>query len=203
MNFLVKLVVNCFTIFYPIKIYGKENIPSGKALFICNHFRAIDCGYVAKAYKKDIKFLAKKELFKNKLTSKVLNFAGAIPVDRDNPELKTMLSVIKYLKEGHKVCVFPEGTRNKSGTTNLQDTKAGYVVFATSTSCPIVPIMLSGKGRFLKRQKMIIGKPIEFTEFYGKKLDKEKIEELNKIVRENLEKIQSSMSDIKAKNGNN
>ena len=74
MNFLHKIPIFFWSIFYPIKIYGKENIPSGGAILVCNHFRAMDCGFVARAYDKDIKFLAKKEIFKNKIA--VLALSG-------------------------------------------------------------------------------------------------------------------------------
>lgn len=199
MNLFCRFIVKSFSIFYPKKVYGKENIPQGKALLVCNHFRALDCGYIASIYNKDIRFLAKKEIVKNKLVGKIVKSFGAVPIDRENPELKTMLSVIKYLKAGHKVCIFPEGTRNKSGTNELQETKPGYIVFAISASCPIVPIIQIGKGKLFKRQKFIIGKPIEFTEYYGKKLDKETINKLNEIVRENLLNLSNILSDIKKK----
>ena len=66
MNFLHKIPLRIFNLFYPLKIIGKENIPEGKAILCSNHFSLLDCGFVATAYSKDIKFLAKKEIFKNK-----------------------------------------------------------------------------------------------------------------------------------------
>ena len=65
MNFIQKIPVYVFSLLYPIKVYGKENIPQGGAVFSCNHFRAIDCGFIALISSKKTKYLAKKEIFKN------------------------------------------------------------------------------------------------------------------------------------------
>ncbi len=207
MNFICRSILKAFLTVYPTKKYGKENIPEGRALLICNHFRAIDCGFVASIYNKDIKFVAKKELFKNKLISKIIKDFGAIPIDRENPEMQSILTVMKYLKADHKICIFPEGTRNKTGTNELQDFKGGYLVFALKTKSPIVPIMMLKKAKIFRKTIMVIGKPIYLDEYYDKKLSDNELDELNQIVRENMIKQQQSMSDIIAKkrnkNGNN
>ncbi len=195
MNFFLKIPIAFFYLLYPLKVHGKENIPEGGAVFACNHFRAIDPGYIVRVYDKKVKFLAKKELFKNKLFNKILKAYGAIPIDRDNPDLKSILEAIKVIKNGDKLCIFVEGTRNKSGTTDLQETKGGAIVFAVKAKCPIVPIMFLKKGGFLKRTHLIIGKPFTFEEFYGKKLDDEAMEQMNQVVRAKLIEQQQILKD--------
>ena len=64
MNFFQKIPVFFFSLMYPMKVYGKENVPDAGAVLVCNHFRAIDCGFIVRICDKDIKFLAKKEIFK-------------------------------------------------------------------------------------------------------------------------------------------
>lgn len=186
MNFIHKIPLFFFNIFYPCKIHGKENIQSGANIFVCNHFRAIDCGFIANVYNKDIFFLAKKELFKNKLFAKIIKSYGAIPVDRENPDLKIMLEILKVLKGGHKLVVFPEGTRNKTGTTELQEMKSGSMIFAVKAKCPITPMMLSGKARIFRKTHIIIGKPFELEEFYNKKVDSSDIIKMENIVRDKM-----------------
>ena len=201
MNFFHKIPLFFFNIFYPYKIHGKENIPEGGAVFVCNHFRAVDCGFVADAYSKDIYFLAKKELFKNKFLAKIIKSYGGIPVDRDNPDMKSMLAAIKVLKEGHKLTIFPEGTRNKSGTTELQPIKGGSMIFAVKAKCPIVPLMLSGKARFMRRTHLIIGKPFELSDYYAKKLCDSDLSEMEKIVSEKMKEQQLILFNILYKSG--
>jgi len=102
MNFFQKIPIFFFSMLYPMKVYGKENIPEGGAVLVSNHFRAIDCGFIARICDKDIKYLAKKEIFKNKLISKIVKSYGAIPIDRDNPDMKSLLEAIKEIKKGNK-----------------------------------------------------------------------------------------------------
>ena len=201
MNFFHKIPLFFFNIFYPYKIHGKENIPEGAAVFVCNHFRAVDCGFIADAYSKDIYFLAKKELFKNKLLAKIIKSYGGIPVDRENLDMKSMLAALKVLKEGHKLTIFPEGTRNKTGTTELQQIKGGSMIFAVKAKCPIVPFMLSGKAKFLRRTHLIIGKPFELSEYYSKKLTETELDEMEKIVSEKMREQQRILYDILSKKG--
>lgn len=196
MNFLHKIPIFFWSIFYPIKIYGKENIPSDGAILVCNHFRAMDCGFVARAYDKDIKFLAKKEIFKNKLFSKIVTSYGGIPIDRDNPDLKSLLAAIRTVKDGHKLCIFAEGTRNKSNTNQLQELKSGTALFAVKAKCPIVPIMMYKKAKIFRRTHMIIGKPFTLEPFYDKKLSQEEQDEMDNIVREKMIEQQDILTEI-------
>lgn len=199
MKFIHKIPLFFFNIVYPYKIHGKENIPEGGAVFICNHFRAIDCGFVADAYNSDIYFLAKKELFNNKLLGKIIKSFGAIPVDRDSLDIKTMMQALKVLKNGHKLTIFPEGTRNKTGTTELQPIKGGSMIFAVKAKCPIVPMMLNGKAKPFRKTHLIIGKPFELGEFYDKKLTDEDMIKMEQIVFDKMVEQQNKLFELLSK----
>ena len=111
---VVKPLWALFTLIFPSKVYGKNNFPQGKALIVANHYTAIDPCYMLKFAKKDIFFLAKKEAIENKRFGKFLISVGAIPIDRENNDVRAMMNAIKVLKEEKKLVVFPEGTRNKT-----------------------------------------------------------------------------------------
>ncbi len=199
MNFWQKIPVFIFNLIYPSKIYGKENIPQGSAVFVCNHFSALDCGYMVKTYNKDLYFLAKKELFNKKLLAKLLKSYGGIPVDRENPDIKSLFSAVKVLKEGHKLAIFPEGTRNKTGSKKLQPIKGGTVVFAVKAKCPIVPMMMSRKARPFTKTHLIIGKPFTLEDYYDKKLTNELIDEMGKLVYDKMCEQEKILSEILSK----
>lgn len=196
MNFIKKIPIFFFSLLYPLRVYGKENVPEGGAIFASNHFRAIDCGYIVRAYDKNVNFLAKNELFSNKLYSKILRAYGAIPIDRDNPDMKSLLQAIKTIKKGNKLCIFVEGTRNKTKTNELQEIKGGAMVFAVKSKCPIVPIMFLEKGKIFKVARLIIGKPFTLDEFYDKKLDDEQFEKMNAIVKAKMIDEQKRLIEI-------
>lgn len=206
MNFLHRIPIFFFSLLYPCKIHGKENIPKKgePAVLVCNHFRAIDCGFAARAYPKDMFILAKKELFKNKFLAKVLKSYGAIPVDRSKPDLKSILASSKVLKEGHKLIIFPEGTRNTQNE-ELQELKGGSAFFAVKAKCPIVPMMLNGKARIFRRTHLIVGKPFELTDFYDTKITPEITVKMDEIVREKMLEQQAELKKLltKKKKGKN
>ena len=93
---------------------------------------------------------------------------GGLPIDRDNPDMKSLMTALKVLKEGHKLAIFPEGTRNKTGSTELQPIKGGAMIFAVKAKSPIVPIMIDRKLKMFRKSNVIVGKPFELTEYYGK-----------------------------------
>lgn len=203
MNFLHRFIIGCFSTIYPSKLYGKENIPEGGALISCNHFRAIDCGFIGRAYGKDIYFLAKNELFKNKFFAKIIKSFGAVPIDREKPDIKTMLSVIKILKNDHKLVIFPEGTRNKSGTDELQPIKGGTALFSVKAKKPIVPTMILGRAKPFRKTRVLFGKPFELSEFYDKKLTDEDLKRMDEILVEKMKEVQIELKQLSSKKKKN
>lgn len=184
--FLRGIVTKIIKFFFPAKIYGKENIPEGGAMIVCNHFSVLDPFYILSMCKKDIYFLSKKEATDVKVFGKVLIKAGAIPVDRDNPSMESIVKCIRTLKEDKKLVLYPEGTRNKSGTTELQEIKNGAAVFAVKARKVVVPVMMDKKMRLFRKVNVYVGKPFELDEFYGVKLDDAKNDEMNCVVRDKM-----------------
>jgi 1-acyl-sn-glycerol-3-phosphate acyltransferase len=203
MNFLHRIPLFFFNILCPLKIWGKENIPQGKAVIVSNHFHALDCAFLAEVYPKDIYFLAKKEIFKNKIAAACIKWYGGIPVDRENPDMKTLISAIRVLKDGHKLAIFPEGTRNKTGTTDLQSIKGGAIVLAVKAKSPIVPIMMNRKLGLFKKTHIIVGKPFELDEFYGQKLTDDVVKHMESIVFGKMVEQQKILFEIISKKKKN
>ncbi len=199
MNKFCRFIVSCFNVLYPCKIHGKENVPEGGAILTCNHFRGIDCGFVADVSYKNTFFLGKKEIFKNKFFAKIVKGFGGIPIDREKPDLKTIMSTIKLLKEGNKIVIFPEGTRNKTGSDELMELKDGTAFFAVKAKCPIVPMMLAEKAKIFRKTHIIVGETFEFSDYYGKKLTSEDEKVMNGILREKMVELQNRLKEILSK----
>ena len=81
-----------------------------------------------------------------------------------------MMKAMKVLKDEHKLVVYPEGTRNKTGSNEIQDIKAGAALFSVKTQKPIVPVITYQKPKMFRKTYMYVGEPFEFKEYYGKKL---------------------------------
>ena len=192
-KFLLKIAY----FFFPYKIYNYENIPDGRAVIVSNHFSFVDPIYLLKLSKNDtIHIVAKKELFEKKLISKFLKSFNGIPIDRDNPGISSIIQVTKALKNGDKVGIFPEGTRNKTKSNLPLNFKEGSVVFALKAKCPIVPVMMQKKARLFRKTRIIVGKPINLDEYYDKKLCIDEINDLGTLVRNKMIEIQTELNTI-------
>ena len=99
---------------FPVKVVGKENIPlPEKVITVSNHLSGVDIAIVAINVKGFRHIIAKKELTKSKIFAKLMDWAGAIPVDRGKADLASVRKVMHALKNNESITIFPEGTRNK------------------------------------------------------------------------------------------
>ena len=132
-----------FKIFYRAEIKGLENVPKEGALIFCGHHRSyLDPPLMVVTAKRDMKFLAKEELYQNKF----LAFLGwafeAIPVKRDEKDVSAIKKSLKDLKEGKCIALFPEGTRN--GLEKGEKVKDGVAFFAVRSGAKVVPCGIKG-----------------------------------------------------------
>ena len=126
-----------------VNVIGEENIPQDEpVLFVGNHRSYFDILIYHEAIGKPLGFLAKKEMEKIPLLPLYMRDIGCLFLDRD--DIKQGLSVIKqgteYMKQGHSMVVFPEGTRNQTDTL-LPFREGGYKMAEKSKS-PIVPVSI-------------------------------------------------------------
>ena len=201
--FFRKIAEKVIKFFYRVKIYGKENVPEGGVMIVCNHFSLLDPVFLLSVYSdKNIKFLSKQEVSTVKGFGKVLVKAGAIPVDREKPSMESLLTCVKTLKKGHKLVLFPEGTRNKTGTDELQEIKAGAAIFALKAKTPILPVMILKKAHFLRKTQILVGKPFTLEEYYDKKLNAEVTNEINDKVKREMLAVQQELKEMTVKRKN-
>lgn len=154
-----------------VEVNGLENLTPGESyIFISNHASLMDIPAVCFGLPFQLRFLAKKELFRIPIFGQALSSAGHIRIDRGNLE-----SAVNSLKEGalvlkergYSALVFAEGTRSLNG--KVGKFKKGGVILALSMGIPIVPLSISGsallapKGDLMVKPgiiKMTVGKPI-------------------------------------------
>lgn len=137
-----------------IHIEGSENLKGIKTptIFICNHLSNSD-GLVLDKVLKEINptFVAGVKLSNNAVTSigvKVIKTTNIKPNTTDKEGLK---KIIKLVKQGESILIFPEGTRSRVGS--LIEAKKGIIFIARMTGVPIVPIGLYGTEKLLPISK--------------------------------------------------
>jgi 1-acyl-sn-glycerol-3-phosphate acyltransferase len=159
-----------FRTIFGMRVIGEENlITEGAVLVASNHQSFLDPPLIGNLYKTEMVFLARKSLFKGPATW-VYPQWNAIPVDQDRPDMASLKTIIRKLKEGHRVLVFPEGARTIDG--NLGEAAPGIGLIAAKSAVPIQPVRISGAREALPRGSgrirfaritVTIGKPIYLT----------------------------------------
>lgn len=161
-SFLRALGWLIYHISYNLKYVGKENIPhQGSYIFASNHRSYADPVIIAIPVKIPFCFMAKEELFKNKIFAFIIKSLGAFPVVRGKGDMSVIDESIKRLNRGNNLVIFPEGTRSKDGKVGKG--KTGVALIASKAEVPVVPVGICFKGNKLKFRKKIIvafGKPI-------------------------------------------
>ncbi len=183
-----------FKFLFPHKILLKERLPEGGVMIVCNHLRGVDGCYLHGIHLTDIYFLSKKELFDKKFIGWVLKKHNGLSIDRDNPSLQSLMQSIRILKDGHKLVVFPEGTRNKENT-NIQQLKSGAGTMAIMAKKPILPVIIYDREKVFKKAYLMCGEPIYLDAYYGKKLTDEDQKTVNDIIRNAMIKTQLELDE--------
>ena len=151
-------------------IIGLENVPkTGGVMLVPNHISHLDPPLVGTTCNRKVHFLAKTELFHGFLGWYMTNI-GQIQVNRGQGS-EAVEVAIELLKKGLCVCIFPEGTRSRTG--EMQKPHTGAVVIASKAGCPIVPILIEGtfevmppKSKFprlFSKIRITYGKPFNLT----------------------------------------
>ena len=161
---------------FPAKFIGKKNIPEGACIIASNHTSNLDAILLAMHTWKKKYYLAKKELFNSKVSASFYKGLGCIKIDREKSDVNAIKNCLKVLKDGKKLVIFPEGTRNNNENMELGEVKHGVAMFATKAKVPIVPMFIQKKPKLFRRTRFFIGEPFELDEFYGKKLTNEELE---------------------------
>lgn len=198
----LRFVERFMRIFYPYKRHNAvEKYDVSKAyVLLCNHYSMLDVMYPAAAMKKPVYFMAKKELWENKFLAWFCTKCRCIPVSRDGAaiDVKGIMTAMKYLKSGKNILIYPEGTRNK-GDVDMLPFHAGFAAIAIKTRTPIIPIVQSGKPRLFRKSHVFFGAPIEFTEYYGKKLTEADLAECEKRLRNIMLKMRNDYFEEQAR----
>ena len=156
-----------FKLIYPWEINGSDKLPEKGRYIICsNHISNMDPIFLIISQRRKIYFMAKSELFKNKIFAKFLGKMGAFPVQRKKGDTKAINRSFEILESNNVLGIFIEGTRSKNG--EFLRPKSGVSVIAYKTNSPVIPVCITPKrGKNVRQfRKTIItyGDPISISD---------------------------------------
>lgn len=136
-----------------LQIEGLENVPrEGAAILVVNHLGFLDVplGYVALDREDATGWVADKHK-RIWLYRFVVNTAGGVWLNRENPDLSSIKEALTLLKQGRLFAVAPEGTR--SATDALIEGKEGVAYLAIQSQVPVIPAAITGTENVLQSWK--------------------------------------------------
>ena len=130
-------------------------------------------------------YISKKENGEIPVLGAIMRKVKAIFANRDGNDVRVLLDSLKCLKNGDKIVIYPEGTRNKTNQP-MGEFHHGAALMAIKAKAPIIPIVIYKKPRFFHVTHIIVGDPMELTEYYGKKLTEQDLAEADNKVRDKM-----------------
>ncbi len=130
--------------FYRIRVIGDENIPlKGPALLTPNHVTFIDAFILGSTMQRFIRFIMAAEFFQISVAGWLFRLMDVIPIDPEKGResvANSLREARKRLREGHVVCIFPEGKLTRDGEMN--EFRPGFETIMKGMDCPIIPVYL-------------------------------------------------------------
>lgn len=158
------------SIVYPFKLYGNKKVGKGAYVYVGNHYCLWDIFYPAHTTWEGIHFLAKQSILEAPIVGRWARGCGVIGAQRDGSDVRTVMDAMRVLKNGEKISIFPEGTRNKVSDEEFLPFHGGAAMFAIKTKTPVIPFAICNRPKVFRKTHVVFGEPMEFTEYYGKKL---------------------------------
>ena len=182
-------------VFFKYEVIGIENVPlEGNVIIAANHKSNLDPIFVASSMTtREVAAVAKKELFDHKILGFILKKLNTIPIDRENTGISTVKQILRAIKDGYVLGLFPEGTRVKG--KEFGQAKAGLSLFASKGKANVVPISVISTYKLFSRVKIYIGEPIDMSQYFKAKLTNEDHERISEEVMQVIIKNYCEQAD--------
>jgi 1-acyl-sn-glycerol-3-phosphate acyltransferase len=157
-------------IFFRFRVVHRERvIQNGPVILAMNHQSYLDPPLAGITCDRAIYFLARRTLLDVPLLGWLLQKLNVIPVNQEGVDRGAIKALIRILKAGNGVLVFPEGSRTLDG--KLQPAEPGLGLVIAKTLAPVVPMRIFGAHEALPRGgglrfvpiTIVIGEPIFFS----------------------------------------
>jgi 1-acyl-sn-glycerol-3-phosphate acyltransferase len=146
-----------FPALFSTRLEGLEHVPTDGAFVVTiNHFSNFDPIIAGTYIQRPLTYAAKLELLEAPIIGLLYRMWGSVPVRRDGMDLPALRVLLRVLRAGGLVGMFPEGTRSRDGV--LHRPVAGAAYLAAKAGVPIVPVGLSGTEEFSWGRRMRHGR---------------------------------------------
>lgn len=152
-----------FSSFFRGRVFHADRVPdSGGVLIVSNHQSYFDPVAVGQALPREISFMARDTLFRNPVFGRIIRALNAFPVRRGAADVGAVKEILRRLRDGWAVVIFPEATRSPDG--RLGTINPNSLAIAKRAEVPIVPTVVDGAFEAWPRsQRLPSPKPVYVT----------------------------------------
>lgn len=178
-----------------LEITGLENVPSdGKLIVVANHVSVLDPILLGVSLPRQVKFMAKKELFEVPVIGRLITVLGAFPVDRDKTDFQSVKNSLRVLANQEVLGMFPEGGTKKHAERIVF--RPGAAAIALKSKSPVMPVAIVGTKSFSKvllfgKLRVHIGSVITWPQEYEGRLQENDTILLTKEMEETVERLKN------------
>jgi 1-acyl-sn-glycerol-3-phosphate acyltransferase len=124
---------------------GVRNVPkSGPLILAPNHFSQMDHFFTGLYLRRQIRFMAKSQLFGPPVLTYIYKHGGVFPIRRGHHDEEAFRTAFTILDQGGMLLIYAEGGRSRSG--ELGDPKPGVGRIALESGVPVVPVAIHGSA---------------------------------------------------------
>jgi len=162
---IIWVLAQILRLLYRIEVKGLENLPRNGVLLCPNHASDLDPVLIGICLPINYRlhFMAKEELFQNRLFGRILRALGAFPVNREGADIQAVKTAMKVIHEGENLLIFPEGTTIHDGVGYHDGLPAhahsGIAMIGVRSGATLVPVFADGKKRMFRKTTIIFGEP--------------------------------------------
>jgi 1-acyl-sn-glycerol-3-phosphate acyltransferase len=184
------------TFLFDLKVYGRENVPkTGGVLLLPNHQSYLDPVLVGVYLRRPMSYLARHGLFENPRFAWLIRRLRAFPVRQGAGDIGAVKEMVRRLKEGHAISMWPEGSRTADGKIGPIEPGAALVI--RRAGVPAVPVAIDGSFEaWPKWQKMFRPHPIRVMYGPPMNLAGMKAEQITRTIDQALRQL---LADLRKK----
>lgn len=133
--------------FFRTRCISSDKVPlSGPVILAPNHFSFMDHFFAGAFTRRNVRFMAKSQMFRGDLLTQIYSHGGVFPVRRGARDEKAFETANVILAKGGVVCMYCEGGRSRTGQL-AEQAKPGIGRLALESGAIVVPIAIHGSSK--------------------------------------------------------
>jgi 1-acyl-sn-glycerol-3-phosphate acyltransferase len=189
-QFCLYVVNNLFTrVLWRTQVSGRLPVAEDEgAVIVSNHRSGIDPLLIQLCTDRVVHWMVAREYYQMPGISFVFRTLRSIPVNRGGVDTASTKMAIRLAQQGGLVGLFPEGRVNMTDALLLPG-RSGAAMIALRARVKVIPCLVAGSpydgtalGSFFMaaNARVIVGKPIDLSPYYGREGDKAVLQELTR-----------------------